>query len=215
MGSNSTFKIYNDQPIRQGAITVLYPGGHKTREVAPNLDFDTEVSGKFTDFFNYKHPNNILGSYDADDGNLPSVGNAALVSSNNYDFLAFDAAAVETAYFDGVTPENYTGRDIQLRLAWTPQSADTGNVLWRASLARLNEDNDMFSMSYETSISGVFAAPTHGIPQESLLRFNADNLGGLKKVENYRIKLDRVGNNSSDTMTGDAYLFNVSLEELY
>lgn len=213
--SNTTFKVYSDQPVRQGAATVLNGLTSATYSPYKDLNFETQVSGQFTEYPGPKHPDDILATFDADDANLPSSGPAALISIQDYDLLAFDDSSIESAHFDGVMPENYTGRNIQVRIGWT-SVAEAGNVMWHAALARLNEDNTLFGTSYSTSVSGVDAAPNaSGTVQEMLLQLSDANLNDISKVEDYRLRVRRIGDNGLDTLSGDAYLLNVSLEELY
>ena len=214
--SNTVFKIYNDEPLEQCTITVL--NGLKTidleRDCVP-LNYETQVSGQFSEIYGPKDPDDILATFNADDANLPSSNNAALISVNDYDFLAFDDASTETVYFDGVMPENYTGKNIQVRLGWTNETG-VGNVMWLVDLAHLTGANNLFDTTYLPGVSGLDTAPSvSGSPQEMLLQMEDYNLGNLARVEDYRLRVRRVGGVSSDTMGGDAYLLNVSLEELY
>ena len=213
---NTTFKIYSDRPVRQGNITVLnsqYDPVHDSRY--PDVDYEVNVSGQFVDFPQPKLPQDEVGQFDADDGNLPSSSPASLISRNDFDLLAFDDSSIETCYFDGVVSDNYRGGNLDVNLNWTSNTATSGNVLWRCSLSKLDNEENILTHSFANSNSGTAQAPSaSGDVVNSTIQMTTTNLDSLRRSDTYRLKVDRVGDNSLDTMTGDAQLLTVQIREI-
>jgi len=149
--------------------------------------------------------------------NEPTTSNfATLDLRNSHPCLDFDASTNESAVFTGFLPSGYAGGGLTITIIWAATSATTGNVVWLASIERLeDEGTDTDADSFAATQTVTSAAPgTSGALQYSNITFtNGTQIDSLVVNEMYRIKITRDAANVSDTMTGDAELFGVRIRE--
>lgn len=144
----------------------------------------------------------------------PASAFATPDTRNAHAVLDFDAATDESAIFSGVLPSSYAGGSIQVTLFWMATSATSGNVVWQAAweaLAATDLDADSFAsaQTVTTACNG-----TSGILSTSAITFTSAQIDGLVAGGAFRLKVTRDADNGSDTMTGDAELLRVLVEEL-
>ncbi len=147
----------------------------------------------------------------------PATTYATLDTRNSHPCLDFDdAAATESAVFSFVLPRNYGGSGITVYLHWAATSATTGNVIWQTSFERVGTAQDTDSDGFATAIT-LSAAATSGtsgvIIISSQAHTNGAQIDSLAVGELGRLKVERLGSNGSDSMSGDAELMAVELKE--
>ncbi len=142
---------------------------------------------------------------------------ATLDTRNAHPTLDFDdAAATEAAVFSFVLPRNYAGGGITVYLHWAATSATTGNVIWRTSFEDVGTAQDTDSDGFATAVTWSAAATsgTSGVCViTSQAHTNGAQIDSLAVGELGRLKVERLGSNGSDSMTGDAELMAVELKE--
>lgn len=154
-------------------------------------------------------------AFTAQSASLPSSGAAAFTVRNDRLFLAYDDAADEDAYFVGVLPLSYGSGDIDVTLFWTGDTATSGNAYWEVSWEAIdNAGPDLDSDSFATAQAvGDTAPSTAGVIRYVVLTFTQAQADGVGAGEAFRLRVRRAGTNGSDTLSGDAHLFAVAIDE--
>jgi hypothetical protein len=143
----------------------------------------------------------------------PATLYATSTVRNNHPTLEFDAAASWGAMFSGVLPASYGGGGLTVDLIWMAASATTGNVVWGAAIERLNTDQDADSFATQLTATGA-ANGTSGITTKTSIAFTSGAaMDSLVAGEEFRLQIQRIGANGSDTMAGNAQLTKVALRE--
>lgn len=151
--------------------------------------------------------------------NLPPLSNYATVDTrNNHMVLDFDAAAAsEAAMFPFILPRIYAGGGITVYLHWAASSATAGDVIWRTSFERIGDgQQDIDSDGFATAVTWAAAtcsATSGNVVIDSQAHTNGAQIDSAAVGEYCRLKVERLGSNVSDTMTGDAELLAVELKE--
>ncbi len=147
----------------------------------------------------------------------PASAFATLDTRNSHPCLDHDdAAASEASVFSFVLPRNYGGSGLTVYLHWAATSATTGNVIWQTSFERVGTAQDTDSDGFATAVTWSAAATsaTSGvIIISSQAHTNGAQIDSLAVGELGRLKVERLGSNGSDTMSGDAELMAVELKE--
>ncbi len=147
----------------------------------------------------------------------PATNYATLDTRNSHPTLDYDdSAASEAAVFSFVLPRNYNGSGITVYLHWAATSATTGNVIWQTSFEDVGTAQDTDSDGFATAVTLAAAAcsGTSGVCViTSQAHTNGAQIDSLAVGELGRIKVERLGSNGSDTMSGDAELMAVELKE--
>ena len=143
---------------------------------------------------------------------LPGSSMATWGKRNNHPVLKFDAASTETAYYEGILPTTYDGGSITVDIDWMAATATTGNVIWSVAIERMQVGTgDLDSDGFASAVTGsASAAPgTSGVMQRTSIQITGGNLDSLAEGERFRLQVNRLGGNGSDTMAGDAELLGV------
>jgi hypothetical protein len=150
-------------------------------------------------------------------GNEPtSTLYATIDTRNQHPVLDFDAATAEAAVWTGIIPNNYGGNSITVYASWAASSATSGKVVWRTSFERIgNGSQDIDSDGFATAVTWTAAtAPaTSGNVLISSATHTSAQIDSVAVGESFRLKLERVGGDASDDMTGDAELVMLELRE--
>jgi hypothetical protein len=144
----------------------------------------------------------------------PASGFATLDNRNNHPVLDFDAGATETAIFSGIVPRNYAAGGVTVYLTWMASTATGSNVIWETAFERMNTDLD--ADSFATAVQGAAAAAnaTSGITTvTAIAHTNGAQIDSVAVGEAFRLRVQRIGGDGSDTMTGDAELVAVEIKE--
>lgn len=131
----------------------------------------------------------------------------------------FDSGTVEYWDFpDLVLPAAYAGGGLTLTLRWIAASATSGNVIWGAAIRRDPddaEDWDSTAHSYDFNASSAVAAPSAvGETSYDTITFtDGADMDSLAAGEGFCLRIRRDASNGSDTMSGDARLWTVTIKE--
>jgi hypothetical protein len=143
----------------------------------------------------------------------PATAFATLDTRNSIAVLDFDAATDEAAIFSGVIPDYANlASGLKVRLAWMATTATSGNVRWGAQLMRCNTDLDADSFDTATLVTSA-ANGTSGIVTTTSITLTT--IDSVAVGESYRLRISRVGSDATnDTMTGDAELITVEVQQV-
>lgn len=143
--------------------------------------------------------------WSASSGNQPpSSGFMTLDTRNSIAVLDADDATTESAIFVGVMPEGASlASGLIVRIHFMATTATSGNVRWSVSFERGNTDLD--SDSFDTATAATTATSgTSGIPAVSAI--TCTSIDSITAGDPYRLRIQRLGADAADTMTGDAEL---------
>lgn len=157
------------------------------------------------------------------DREIPSGSNdaeyAPVIGTNfGVDRLLFDGTTAERADFKLVDLFDYpTNNAISFKIKWYGDSATSGAVVWRISIAALTSDDNVQTYSYataETAGSGATASATTDGWVTTTLTIAASDASLDSAAQGYMlwIKLERVPTDGNDTMSGDAAFLGMSME---
>lgn len=144
----------------------------------------------------------------------PATNYATIETRNTFYLLNFDASTDESSVFTGILPEGTsltTGLSVTLK--WTAATATSGDCVWLVAWERCNTDID--TDSFATGVSATTATSgTSGIPNTTTINFNGTTeIDGLAVGDMFRLKITRDADNGSDTMTGDAQLITLEVQQ--
>ena len=148
--------------------------------------------------------------WSASSGNQPpSSGFMTLDTRNSIAVLDADDATTESAIFVGVMPEAASlASGLIVRIHFMATTATSGNVRWSVSFERGNTDLD--SDSFDTATAATTATSgTSGIPAVSAI--TCTSIDSITAGDPYRLRIQRLGADAADTMTGDAEIYAVEL----
>ncbi len=134
-------------------------------------------------------------------------------TTNSIPFLAFNDSATWTVSFMGMVPWGANlGAGCTVRLKWASHTATTNSVVWNASFERfgtaaVTSDHFGTAAAVTTAVGG-----TIDIVTTSSLPITYANMGSVVAGDWFRLLIQRIGANGSDTMVGDAALYTVSIE---
>ena len=148
--------------------------------------------------------------WSASSGNQPpSSGFMTLDTRNSIAVLDADDATTESAIFVGVMPEAASlASGLIVRIHFMATTATSGNVRWSVSFERGNTDLDSDSFDSATAATTATSG-TSGIPAVSAI--TCTSIDSITAGDPYRLRIQRLGADAADTMTGDAEIYAVEL----
>jgi hypothetical protein len=216
-----TFRIYNtftsdtnhERGFLKWSSNVFQIGTEKGSGggTARDLVFQTDGTTRATINANGLFAANIATRvFTARDSQPPSTGFATLdTRGTGIAVLDFDDAATESAVFVSTLPRSATiASGLVIELRWMATSATSGNVRWSVAIERCNTDLD--SDSFDTSVESTAACnATSGIITATSITITT--IDSLAVGELFRLRVQRLGADAADTMTGDAELVAVEI----
>ena len=149
--------------------------------------------------------------FTATDNQPPATDYATLDTRNSIAVLDFDdtAATAESAVFVGILPEAASlGSGLIVSLRWMATTATSGDVRWSVAWEKSNTDLDSDSFDTATAATATTSG-TSGIV--TVTNITCTNIDSLAALDLYRLRVQRVGGDGADTMTGDAELVAVEV----
>jgi hypothetical protein len=153
-----------------------------------------------------------LARFTPDNNQPPAANFATLDTRNSIAVLDFDDSTDESAIFVSICPEGADlASGLKIRLVWAATTATSGSTVWEVALERMNTDID--SDSFDTAAGTAFATNgTSGVPNYS--EITLATIDSLAVGDGFRLKVTRDADNGSDTMTGDAELIAVEVQQV-
>jgi hypothetical protein len=147
------------------------------------------------------------------DNNQPTAtAFATLDTRNSIAVLDFDDASTESAVFVDILPEAAdVSSGLIVSLRWMATTATSGDVRWSVAWEKSNTDLD--SDSFDTATAATATADaTSGIV--TVTNITCTTIDSLAALDLYRLRVQRVGGDGADTMTGDAELVAVEVRSV-
>lgn len=129
----------------------------------------------------------------------------------NYKYLAFDAAAVESAWCAIPTPKSYNASTVLMRAVWTHPAATAFNVVWRFEIFAA-ADGD--ALDTAISASAIDVTDSGGTTQDFYLSDVSAAITPTNtpaKQDWLFVRVSRLATSGSDTLDVDAHLIGVEL----
>lgn len=152
-------------------------------------------------------------SFDANDAIFPSSNPAVASSRNGHPLIGFDDTVDENVLFSSAMSSNYAGADINIDIDWIAETAITGNVVWGVEIERNAPGiNDIDSNSFATQKTATGAANgTSGIITRTTITLSQAEADTVAANDSYRMRIERVASDGSDTMAGDAQILKIAV----
>jgi hypothetical protein len=128
---------------------------------------------------------------------------------------SFDAAGTEGVQFLIPYAPAYGSGNITAKLLWFGDSATSGDVVWGVAIAALTPETDSTdietdSWATENTVTDSHLGTTaHRLHTASV---TVSNLDSITTGDYLAVRVQRLGADGSDTMTGDAQLVGIVLE---
>jgi hypothetical protein len=194
---------------------VTFPhGGAHTDISAGVVALETLVgitNSTVTTTHEYRIRRNFYRVWTALDAMPPATLYATFGTVNSTPFLAFnDSATWGTVFIEATRWGAVLTSGVVIRLRWASATATTGSVVWGVAMERfgiLTVASDHFDTqaTATTTTNGTVEIITE--TDITLTTINSVVAGDV-----FRLQVQRLGANGSDTMVGDAQLFSVSIE---
>lgn len=141
--------------------------------------------------------------------------NKAETSSNkvNYNYLAFDAAAIEYGFFDFATPKSYDASTMTFIVHWAHGATTTNfKVAWALQLLSLHDDDGLDSAAYGTAVqvndTGGTTEDEYFTPESAAVTPS----NTVAKQDRIHARISRVATDgTNDTMAVDAFLLGITI----
>ena len=158
-------------------------------------------------------PTKTLAVFTPLDNQPPASNFATLDTRNSVATLDFDAATDESAIFVGVIPQAATlTSGIKVIISWAATSATSGDCVWGVQFEKTT-GQDIDSDSFDTATTGTTTTSgTSGVVNTTSI--TCTTIDSLAAGDCFRIKIYRDADAGGDTMTGDAELVAVELQQV-
>ena len=131
--------------------------------------------------------------------------------------LDFDAGTDESAEFSGFMPRHYgAATGITVTIMWAASSATSGDCIWDVSFKSYTDDVDDLDTKVFAAVNSVTAtaASASGEVDYVTITFtDGADMDSIAAGEFFRMRITRDADNASDTMTGDAELVSIEIQE--
>jgi hypothetical protein len=126
--------------------------------------------------------------------------------------LDYDAATKESAVFASVIPEGASlGSGVAISIFWMATSATSGACRWEVAIERGNTDLD--ADSFDTvQVGTTTTSGTSGIPNKTTITLTT--IDSVVAGDFFRLRVARDAADAADTMTGDAELLAVEVQQI-
>jgi hypothetical protein len=147
------------------------------------------------------------------DNQPPAANFATLDTRNSVAVLDFDDATDEAAVFVSVIPQAATlSSGIKVRIFWAASTATSGDCVWSAEFEDTS-GHDIDSDGFDTATTATTTTSgTSGVV--NVTEITCTTIDSLAAGDAFRVKISRDANDAADTMTGDAELVAVELQQV-
>jgi hypothetical protein len=148
-------------------------------------------------------------TFTATDNQPTASAFARLDTRNSIAVLDFTDTSTESAVFVGILPEAASpGSVLIVSLRWMATTATSGDVRWSVAWEKSNTDLDSDSFDTATAANATTNG-TSGIV--TVTNITCTSIDSLAAGDLFRLRVQRIGGDNDDTMTGDAELVAVEI----
>lgn len=136
--------------------------------------------------------------------------------AENIPVWLFDASTVESLDFYAQMTGAYSNGGITIQIKWSSVDQTTGNVKWNAAFRRVADDAEDLDVSQTYDFNTVTATTTNvaGEVDYTTITFtNGADMDSVVAGDMFIVRLQRDANNAADTMTNDAQLHYIVIQE--
>lgn len=136
--------------------------------------------------------------------------------AENIPVWLFDASTAESLDFYGQMTGAYSNGGITIQIKWSSVDQTTGNVKWNAAFRRVADDAEDLDVSQAYDFNTVTATTTNvaGEVDYTTITFtNGADMDSVVAGDMFIVRLQRDANNAADTMTNDAQLHYIVIQE--
>ena len=189
---NLAFDVGTNVPT-SSTVTLTVPASSGTIALTSQLGGGTKTYAVFT----------------ATDNQPTATAFMTLDTRNSISVLDADDASTESAVFVGILPEAASlGSGLIVSLRWMATTATSGDVRWSVAWEKSNTDLD--SDSYDSATAST--ATTNGTSGiVTVTNITCTTIDSLAAGDLFRLRVQRIGGDGADTMTGDAELVAVEI----
>jgi hypothetical protein len=112
-------------------------------------------------------------------------------------------------------PTVYANGDVNIQLTWMAEIAVGGDCVWEVAFEKHEPGvDDLDANSFATGIIFVATADvTPGVPTETIIPVTSGQMDGVVQGDQFRLAVRRLGDDSSQSMSGNAQLMTVVVEQ--
>lgn len=128
--------------------------------------------------------------------------------------LAYDAANKETAFWK-FKANNYGSGSLTLIVRWSADTATSGDTIWGAQIACITPDTDSQDITTKSMATAATVTDTHSgttARRNMTCSMTITDLDSLAAGDTVWLAIYRDAPAAGDTMTGDAFFLEASLE---
>lgn len=128
---------------------------------------------------------------------------------------SFDAAGTEGIQFVIPYLVSYSSGNITVLLRWYGDSATSGDVVWGAAIAAITPETDSTDVEADSWATENTVTDSHlGTTAQRLMTasITVSNLDSVAAGDVVFLRIQRLGGNGSDTMSGDAQLAGLAIQ---
>lgn len=198
----------------EGAAPALSTTASRVHIITAVYDSASDsLMGAMIDTLAVTAPTKTWDVFNFSDFQPPATNFASFDTRNSRACYSFDDTTDESILISGKVPQgaNTTG-GIKVWLEFKGATGVAGNVKWSAEWEKGNTDSDADSFDAATTNFGTISA-TSGISLN--LAITCSTIDGLLAGDPYVLKISRKpSDTTNDTMTGDAQLFSVEVQQV-
>lgn len=155
-----------------------------------------------------------LVSFMANDATIAASGPSAK-ARNGHPVINFDDTTAESVYFHSVMSLDYAAGNITVDIHWVALTATSGSVVWGVEFERdAAGGQDIDSDGFATQQTGTSATNgTSGVITKTSITLTQAQADSIAAGDAFRLRVQRVAANGSDTMSGDAQLLRVVVRQ--
>lgn len=134
---------------------------------------------------------------------------------NGHRVAVFPDSGITETFYTFNMPTVYANGDVNIRLTWMAEVAIGGDCVWEVAFERHEPGvDDLDSPSFAAGVAFVDAADvTPGVPTETVIPINASQMDSVVNGDQFRLAVRRLGDDSSQTMSGNAQLMTVVIDQ--
>lgn len=154
-----------------------------------------------------------LAKWSANDNQPPATNYALWGARNAFPILAFNASTDTSAVFSTIINQGAVlTAGISVIIKWVAESATSGDCVWIAAFEAVTTDIDSDSFAAGVSVTTTTDA-TAGKPNTTTINHSGSEIDGIVAGDMIRLKITRDADAGGDTMTGDAQILSVEIQQ--
>lgn len=149
------------------------------------------------------------------DGQPPATNYGTFITRNSRSLGDFDDTTDESVVLWSIIPQGADlSSGIKRREFWKGKTATSGNLITTGAFERGNTDSDSDSFATGIDSAATAVSGTSGITTVIETNHSSSEIDGLTVGDDFYLKITRKASSGSDTVTGDAQLVGVEIQQI-